>query len=91
MKSLNLTVGEWRKGEPGDTSERCIFVCHHNKEDGLFLWDFGSQAWHGLLRDAALMICPGDKDDSCDIEKGLWVKRLEIWGITQEDMMYPAS
>lgn len=77
-KSLNLTGGEWRKREPGDAPERCSFVCHHNKEHGLFPWDFESEAEHGLLQDAVLIICPRDNDDSYDIEKGLVVKGLEM-------------
>lgn len=91
MKSFNLNVGEWRKQEPGDTSKRYIFVHHHNKKkNGLFLWDFGKEPECSLLKDAAVIHALETVMTAVTWKRGLSVKGLEVWGVTQEDMMHLA-
>lgn len=78
MKNLNLTVGEWRTQEPGYTSERYIFVHHHNKKDGLFLRDFGKELECSLLKDAAVIYALETVMTAVTWKRGLSVKVLKL-------------
>lgn len=60
------------------------------KKDGLFLWDFGKEPECSLLKDAAVIHALETVMTAVTWKRGLSVKGLEVWGVTQEDVMHLA-